>query len=91
MENEKITVRVTDTGKTLELVVLSKRADRIEVVIGDGVHSSRCALTPTRNALAYAGSVMGREIIYERSRADVQADIERLNPAMRGGHRHDRR
>ena len=91
MENEKITVRITDTGKTLELVVLSKRVDRIEVVIGEGVHSSRCALTPTRNALAYAGSIMGREIIYERARADVQADIERLHPTMRGGHRHDRR
>ena len=91
MENEKITVRITDTGKTLELVVLSKRVDRIEVVIGEGVHSSRCALTPTRNALAYSGSIMGREIIYERARADVQADIERLNPTLRGGHRHDRR
>jgi hypothetical protein len=91
MENEKITVRVTDTGKSLELVVLSKRADRIEVVLGEGVHSTRCTLTPTRNALAYAGSVMGREIIYERTRAAVQADIERLNPALRGGQRHDRR
>ena len=66
MEDERITVRITETGKTLELTVLSKRVDRIEVVIGEGVHSSRCALTPTRNALAYAGSVMGREIIYER-------------------------
>ncbi len=88
---DKITVRVTDTGKTLEVVVLSKRVDRIEVVLGEGVHSSRCTLTPTRNALAYAGSIMGREIIYERARADVQADIDRLNPAVGGGHRHGRR
>ena len=29
MDNEKITVRVTDTGKTLELVVLNKRVERI--------------------------------------------------------------
>jgi len=87
MDNEKITVRITETGKTLQLAVLSKRADRIEVVVGEGVHSVRCGLTPTRNALAYAGSVMGREIIYERSRADVQADIDRLNPHMRGGSR----
>ena len=91
MENEKIKVRVTDTGKTLELVVLSKRVDRIEVVLGEGVHNTRCTLTPTRNALAYSGSVMGREIIYERARADVQADIERLNPVVRGGHHRDRR
>jgi hypothetical protein len=87
MDNERITVRVTDTGKTLELVVLNKRADRIEVVLGEGVHSVRCALTPTRNTLAYAGSVMGREIIYERSRADVQADIDRLNPTLRNSRR----
>jgi hypothetical protein len=33
--------------------------------------------------LAYAGSVMGREIVYERSRAQVQADIDKLNPALR--------
>jgi len=27
--------------------------------------------------------VMGREIVYERSREQVQADIDRLNPALR--------
>jgi len=43
----------------------------------------KCALTPTRNGLAYAGTVMGREIVYERSRVQVQADIDRLNPVMR--------
>jgi hypothetical protein len=26
---------------------------------------------------------MGREIVYERSREQVQADIDRLNPSMR--------
>jgi hypothetical protein len=26
---------------------------------------------------------MGREIVYERSRGQVQADIEKLNPVMR--------
>jgi hypothetical protein len=30
--------------------------------------------------MAYSGSVMGREIVYERSREQVQADIDRLNP-----------
>jgi hypothetical protein len=83
MHNEKITVRVTETKQTLELVVFSKRADCIEVVVGEGVHSMKCSLTPTRNALAYAGSVMGREIVYERSRDQVQADIDKLNPHMR--------
>jgi hypothetical protein len=83
MEDEKITVRVTESGQTMDLVVLNKRAERIEVVLGEGVHSVRCTLSPTRNALAYAGSVSGREIVYERSRAQVKADIDRVNPALR--------
>ncbi len=83
MADEKITVRVTESGQTMELVVLDKRADRIEVVLGSGVHSVRCVLSPTRNALAYAGNVSGREIVYERSRAQVKADIDRLNPTLR--------
>jgi DUF2075 family protein len=48
------------------------------------MHSMKCALTPTRNELAYAGTIMGREIVYERSRAQVQADIDRLNPMVKG-------
>jgi hypothetical protein len=87
MSDEKITVRVTETRQTLDVVVFSKRADRIEVVLGEGVHSVRCALTPTRNGLAYAGSALGREIVYERSRDQVEADIDRLNPAVRGPRR----
>jgi hypothetical protein len=87
MNNETIRVRVTETGQTMDVVVLSKRADRIEVVLGEGVHSVRCALTPTRTGLAYAGSVMGREIVYERGREQVQADIERLNPTVRKSNR----
>lgn len=83
MHTEKITVRVTETRKTMDVVVFSKRAEVIEVVIGEGMHSMKCALTPTRNGLAYAGSVMGREIVYERSRDQVQADIDRLNPHVR--------
>jgi hypothetical protein len=83
METEKIKVRVTETRQTMDVVVFSKRADRIEVVLGEGIHSIKCELTPTRNGLAYAGSVMGREIVYERSREQVQADIDRLNPALR--------
>ena len=83
METEKIRVRITESGQTVDVVVLSKRADRIEVVLGEGIHSVKCGLTPTRNALAYAGSVMGREIVYERSREQVQADIDLLNPMLR--------
>jgi hypothetical protein len=83
MHTEKIIVRVTETRKTMDVVVFNKRADVIEVVIGEGIHSMKCALTPTRNGLAYAGSIMGREIVYERSREQVQADIDRLNPHVR--------
>jgi hypothetical protein len=43
----------------------------------------KCDLSPTRNGLAYAGSIMGRELVYERSRDQVQADIDRLNPNLR--------
>jgi hypothetical protein len=82
MNTEKIKVR-TENGQTLEVVVFSKRPNAIEVVIGEGVHNVKCTLTPTRNGLAYAGSVMGRELIYARSRDQVQADIDILNPALR--------
>lgn len=83
MNTEKIEVRVTQTGQTMELVVLNKRPERIEVVLGEGIHSVRCELSPTRNGRAYAGTVMGREIVYERGREQVQADIDRVNPVMR--------
>jgi hypothetical protein len=82
MQNEKIRVK-TENGQVLDVVVYDKRADRITVVLGEGPHSVKCDLMPTRNALAYSGSVMGREIVYERSREQVQADIDRLNPMMR--------
>jgi hypothetical protein len=81
MNTEKIKVR-TESGQLLEVVVLSKRATGIQVVLGEGIHSVKCELTPTRNGLAYAGSIMGREIIYERSRDQVQADIDIRNPHL---------
>ena len=87
MNDEKITVRVTSTGQTLEVVVFSKRPEVITVVLGEGVHNMRCSLTPTRNGLAYAGSAMGREIVYERSQAQVKADIERLDPRLKDSRR----
>ena len=77
MADEKITVRVTATGQTLDVVVFSKRLDSITVVIGEGVHNVRVDLTPTRNGMAYAGKALGREIVYERSREDVKADLAR--------------
>ncbi len=82
MNDEKIKITVTETGKSLDVVVLSKHADRIQVVLGEGVHSVRCDLTPTRNGLAYVGKAMGREIVYQRSRAQVQAEIDRISQAM---------
>ena len=88
MYNEKIEVRVTETGAVLELVVLSKRRDRIDVVLGDGPHSVRCGMTPTRNGLSYVGSVLGREIVYARSQDQVRADIERISPVLRRSARH---
>ena len=87
MNEEKIPVRVTQTGQILEVVVFSKRPESIQVVLGEGVHNVKCELTPTRNGRAYAGSVMGREIVYERSREQVSADIDRLNPSLRGPRR----
>ncbi len=83
MSIEKIKVRITENDQAMEVVIFSKRADCIEVVIGEGVHNVKCQLTPTRNGLAYAGSVMGREIVYERSREQVQADIDKVNPNLR--------
>jgi hypothetical protein len=82
MNPEKIKV-VMENGQSIEVVVFSKRADSIEVVLGEGINNVKCTLTPTRNGLAYAGSVMGRELVYQRSREQVQADIERLNPSLR--------
>lgn len=87
MQNEKISVTNTETGQVMEVVVLSKRVNLIQVVIGEGVHNVSCDLTPTRTKKAYAGSVMGREIVYERSCEEVQADLDRVNPALKKSRR----
>ena len=83
MNDETIQVQVTASGQTLDVVVLSKRVDAIQVVLGEGVHSVRCELTPTRNRMAYAGNAMGREIVYKRSPAEVQSDLGRVNATPR--------
>jgi hypothetical protein len=71
MTEEKIELRM-ENGRPVAAVVLSKNVDALWVVLGESV---KCKLMPTRNGLAYAGSVMGRELIYERSVKQVQADI----------------
>ncbi|MDA3869581.1 MAG: hypothetical protein PF589_06485 [Gammaproteobacteria bacterium] len=76
MNEQKIPVRVTETDKVMDVVVYSKRPEKIEVMLGEGVHSVKCELTPTPSGAAYVGSVMGREIVYERSCEQVQADVE---------------
>lgn len=83
MHDEKIKVRVTESDEEIEVLVYSKHKDRIQVVLGEGVHSVKCSLEPTSNGRAYAGSIMGREIVYERSPDQVQEDIDRLNPHLK--------
>jgi hypothetical protein len=76
VENDRIKV-VTESGKTLDVMVTSLKADAIWILVGEGPHSSKCKLEPTRNGLAYVGSIMGREIIYERSVKDVREQMSR--------------
>ena len=83
MKNEIITVTNTESGQSMDVIVLNKRASQITVVIGKGVHNVQCDLVPTKNGQAYAGSIMGREIVYHRSREQVQADLDRDNPALK--------
>ena len=83
MDIEKITVRITESGKTMDVVVLSKHSHRIQVVLGEGVHSVKCDLAPTPNRSAFSGRALGREIVYERSPEQVQSDLDRINPALK--------
>ncbi len=77
MQTEKIRVRATDNDQTIEVAVYDKKASCIQVMVGEGIHSVKCSLTPTTNGRAYAGNVMGRELVYERSPDQVRADIEK--------------
>jgi len=82
MDAERIKVRVTETGQLLDVVVYSKRADRIEIVLGEGIHNVKCELTrpgwacPTRKREG-AGARL------RASREQVQADLDKLNPKLR--------
>lgn len=80
MTSDKIIVR-SETGQNLEVEVTSMGTAAIWVIIGAGPHSVKCKLVPTRNNLAYAGSVMGREIIYERSVKQVREELARRTQA----------
>ena len=67
MDIEKISVRITESGKMMDVVVFEKHAHRVTVVLGAGVHSVKCEMTPTPNKTAFSGKALGREIVYERS------------------------
>ena len=53
MDIEKITVRITESGKNMDVVVLSKHAHRITVVLGEGVHSVKCDLSRVQTNLVF--------------------------------------
>jgi hypothetical protein len=78
MNAEKLQVRVTSSDQMIEVLVLDKRVDMIEVVLGEGIHSVRCKLIPTTKGSAYVGNAHGREIVYERSREEVKVELARL-------------
>jgi len=51
-----------------------------------------CDLTPTRNGPTCAGSVIGREIVYERLREQVQTEVPRPDSDLKwSGQRRSRR
>lgn len=83
MQNETITITNTDSGKSMDVIVLNKRVDKITVVIGEGVHSVQCELTPTRTAQAYVGSVLGREMVYQKSPDEIQAELDQVDPRLK--------
>jgi hypothetical protein len=87
MQSEKISVTMTESGKSMDVVVLSKRVEQIQVVIGEGVHSVQCDMLPTRSRQAYVGNVMGREIVYECSCDVVKAELDSIDPALKKSRR----
>ena len=87
MSEEKINVRVTETDQIMAVSVFHKSPHKIEVMLGEGVHSVKVELTPTANGFAYAGSAMGREIVYERSPEEVKSDLEVENHDYRDSRR----
>ena len=80
-QREAITLRAGGSTQSIDALVLSKRADRIQIMLNEGSHSVFCELKPTPDGLAYAGISLGREIVYERTRAQVEADVAERGPA----------
>src|SRR5678815_538438 len=74
-QTETITLRTRGSDQLIDVRVLSKRADRIQIMLQEGPHSVFCELKPIADGSGYAGTSLGREIVYERSRKDVEADI----------------
>lgn len=83
MSSAKIKVRVTESDQMISVEVIEKCPERIKVLLGEGDHSVRCELLPTPNGRAYAGTVMGREIVYECSRQQVQDDLAKFKATFR--------
>lgn len=78
MDAEIIEVNM-ENGNLMDVAVFSKRANLIEVVLGEGVYSVKCELKPTKNGTAYVGNIMGREIIYDRSMDEIKKDLDKEN------------
>lgn len=83
MSSAKIKVRVTESDQMISVELIEKRPERLKVLLGEGDHSVRCELVPTPNGRAYVGTVMGREIVYERSRQEVQDDLAKFAATFR--------
>jgi hypothetical protein len=63
MHTEKIPVRITQTGQTMEVAVYDKRAARITVVLGEGVHSVKFGLSnPSLLGFAAQAGTLGIQI-----------------------------
>ena len=77
-KDDKIKVE-TESGQLIEVTMTSISPEAIWILVGDGPHSSKCKLEPTRNKLAYAGSIMGRELIYACSVEQVREALSSAN------------
>jgi hypothetical protein len=75
---EKIKVKAED-GKILEVVGSAEAPGAHPGGPGRGRAQREVQPDPHAQRARLAGSVMGREIVYERSREQVQADLDRLS------------
>ena len=58
--------------------MLNTRLDMIRIVLDEDVPNVRCDRAPTCDSSAYVGNAIGREILHERSRENVNADLARV-------------